>query len=178
MNAIKQNGWAIQFIPKKKYNIYLENKLYLEAIRQQSYVLLCIEEQTNELCLIAVKQNGMVLQYVINQTNEICLEAVKQNGLALQYVKKQTNEICLEAIKQNKNQIKNIECINSEILIYILDNYIFFKNEIDYIKNLITDDLLSDILYYYDFKKIKKILNININEYELIIKCSNIYHII
>ena len=152
--------------------MYASNDLYIKLLKDKLNI--------NHTPYLSKQLNlgNITLKNIKNQSQKICLIAVKHNGNNLKYVKEQTNEICLEAIKQNKNQIKNIECINSEILIYILDNYIFFKNEIDYIKNLITDDLLSDILYYYDFKKIKKILNININEYELIIKCSNIYHII
>jgi hypothetical protein len=76
----------------------------LEAVKQNGFVLQYIEEQTDEICLEAVKQNGMALQFVFKQTPEICLEAVKQNGFALQYIEEQTDEIWSEAIKQKEDE--------------------------------------------------------------------------
>jgi hypothetical protein len=47
------------------------------------------EDWSEEEALAAVKQDSFALQYVQNQTDAICLEAVKQNGFALQYVQNQ-----------------------------------------------------------------------------------------
>jgi hypothetical protein len=47
MNAVKQNGLALEFV----------------------------EHQTYEICLAAVKQNGLALEFVEHQTYEICLAA-------------------------------------------------------------------------------------------------------
>ena len=53
-----------------------------------------LKKQTDEICLEAVKQNGYALIYVENQTDEIFLEAVRQDENALQYVATQTEKIC------------------------------------------------------------------------------------
>ena len=58
----------------------------LEAVKQNGYALQYVQTQTEAICLEAVKQNGEVLQYVQTQTEAICLEAVKQNGEVLKYV--------------------------------------------------------------------------------------------
>jgi hypothetical protein len=76
-------------------------KVCLEAVKQNGHALQYVKKQTPELCLEAVKQNGFALQYVKEQTPEICLEAVRQNERALYYVKEQTPEI-IKAAKENK----------------------------------------------------------------------------
>ena len=66
---------------------YEDPKQCLEAVKEDGWALQFVKEQTREICLEAVKQNGYALEYVKDQTKEICLEAVKQNGFALKYVK-------------------------------------------------------------------------------------------
>lgn len=91
----------------------LLREICLQAVKNNGYALLFVNNPTPEIYLEAVKNNGYALQYV-NQTplvgpmaltvkwiQEICLEAVRQNGSALQYVKVQTPEICLTAVRQN-----------------------------------------------------------------------------
>jgi hypothetical protein len=58
----------------------------LRAVKQNGFALQFVKIQTPEICLEAVIQNGEALQFVNTQTPEICLEAVKQNGYALQFV--------------------------------------------------------------------------------------------
>ena len=67
------------------FNCYDENDC-LEAVKQTGFALQFVKEQTPEICLEAVKENWAALRYVKEQTPEICLEAVRQDGLALQYV--------------------------------------------------------------------------------------------
>lgn len=98
MNNINDYYDQYKALPRKKN---LKGKETLEAVKQNGYALQYVKDQTEEICLEAVKQNGYALQYVNEQTEEICLEAVKKNGCALEYVKDQTEEICLEAVKQN-----------------------------------------------------------------------------
>ena len=62
------------------------------AVKQNGYALQYVKDQTTEICLEAVKQSGDALQYAKDRTTEICLEAVKQSGYALQYVKDQTTK--------------------------------------------------------------------------------------
>jgi len=96
----------------------------LEAIRQNSFALLYVSQQTPpylEIALEAIKKNGIALQYVRYQTSrvgfnnelnsylELCLAAVKQNGAALQHAKEQTAEICMEAVKQDGYALKFVK---------------------------------------------------------------------
>jgi len=64
----------------------LSGKAALEAVKQNGNALQFVAEQTEEICLEAVKQEGYVLRYVAEQTEEICLAAVKQEGDALRFV--------------------------------------------------------------------------------------------
>jgi hypothetical protein len=64
----------------------LTGKEALEAVKNNGYALQFVNTQTPEICLEAVKQNGYALQFVKIQTPEICLAAVKQDGGALKYV--------------------------------------------------------------------------------------------
>ncbi|MBA2706121.1 MAG: DUF4116 domain-containing protein [Blastocatellia bacterium] len=64
----------------------LSGKEALEAVKQNGYALQFVREQTPEICLGAVRQNGYALQYVREQTYEICLEAVRQDGGVLRFV--------------------------------------------------------------------------------------------
>ena len=44
-------------------------EICLEAVKQNGYALQYVKEQTLEICLEAVKQNGYALQYVKEQTS-------------------------------------------------------------------------------------------------------------
>lgn len=92
MDAVKINGFIIQYVPKQT------EELCVAAVKYNGCVLKYISTQTDKICLAAVKVDGHALQYVLNQTNEICLTAVKENGYALQYVHIQTEEMCLVAV--------------------------------------------------------------------------------
>ncbi len=85
----------------------------LEAVKQDGYALQYIKEQTEEICLEAVKENGYALQYVREQTPRVCLEAIKENGDALQYVSGdafKTEEMTLEQVcKELGREIKIIK---------------------------------------------------------------------
>ena len=59
----------------------------LEAVKRNGFALQFVMDQTEEICLEAVKQNGLALKYVQNQTEAICIEAVKEDGDALWYVR-------------------------------------------------------------------------------------------
>ena len=87
----------------------LSGKEALEAVKQNGYALQYVTKQTEEMALEAVKQNGDALQYVTKQTEEIALEAVKQYGDALQYVTEQTEEIALEAVKENDYALQYVD---------------------------------------------------------------------
>ena len=103
LEAVKQNGWALQYVPGNL--------------------------RTEQLCLIAVKQNGFALQDVPKQlrTEQVCLEAVKQDGDALCFVPEhlRTEHICLEAVKQNKEVL---QIVPKDMLIRGLEKLIETSN--------------------------------------------------
>ena len=102
MNSIKEIIEA-----KNKTYKYFTKEESLEAVKQDGFALQFVNEQTKAICLEAVKQNGDALQYVKEQTEAICLEAVKQDGDALMYVKEHlfqnstTKELTMEAVKKD-----------------------------------------------------------------------------
>jgi hypothetical protein len=71
----------------------LTGKEALEAVKQNGHALQFVQIQTPEICLEAVKQDGYALQVVNIQTPEICLEAVREDGYALQYVNESIFEV-------------------------------------------------------------------------------------
>jgi hypothetical protein len=109
LEAVKQNGLALQFVDNKTLEICLE------AVKQNGLALYLVKNQTPEICLEAVKEHGITLQFVENQTPEICLEAVKQNGRALKFVENKTLEICLEAVKQDGFALRFVKNQTPEI---------------------------------------------------------------
>ena len=94
----------------------------LEAVKQNGYALQYVKEQTPEMCLEAVKEHGNALEYVKEQTPEICLAAVKIDGQALRFVKEQTSEMCLEAIKEIGFALDYVE-EQTPLIIHYLKKY-------------------------------------------------------
>ena len=80
---IINNTWDVT-----DYEKWYDEKYCLEAVKQNSYALQYVKNQTEPICLEAVKEDGDTLQYVKDQTESICLEAVREDGYALEYVDK------------------------------------------------------------------------------------------
>ena len=115
----------------------LKGREALEAVKKNGYALQFVNEQTPEICLEAVKENGYALQFVNEQTPDICLEAVKEDGYALQFVNEQTPDICLEAVKQEGDALQFVKenmFINEDEI--EIDGKMFSKSTI---KNALKD---------------------------------------
>ena len=88
---------------KRSYKYFSYNES-LEAVKQNGDALQYVKEQSEAICLEAVKQNGDALRYVKEQSEAICLEAIKQNGYALKYVKEEqfiiVKELTLKEISE------------------------------------------------------------------------------
>ena len=69
-----------------KYDNWYDYNYCMNAVKQDGNALQFVEIQTKEICMEAVKENGNALQFVKIQTKEICIEAVKEDGDALRYV--------------------------------------------------------------------------------------------
>jgi hypothetical protein len=78
------------------------------AVKQSSFAIYFVKEQTPELCLESVKYNGISLGFIEKQTPELCLIAVQNNGFALQYVKHQTADLCLAAVQEDEIALKYV----------------------------------------------------------------------
>ena len=124
--AVKENGWALEYISEDKKT----DKLCEIAVRQNGSILQHVPEdkKTDQLCEIAVRQNGYgyVLNYVPKnkQTYDLCKIAVQQKGWSLKYVPDdiKTDELCKIAVKQD-----------GESIYFVPPNkrYLFIKNKID-----------------------------------------------
>ena len=99
LEMVKNNGFSLGLIPSK----YKTKEICLEAVKQNGWELEFAEKQDREICLEAVRENGWALKFVEKQDREICLTAIKESGWALQFVKEQDIEICLEAIMREKD---------------------------------------------------------------------------
>ena len=104
-------------------------EICMEAVKQNGRALQYVREQNKDICMEAMKQSGRALQYVNNQTPEICMEAVEQNGLALQYVREQNKDICMEAIKQNGHALQFVKIYDKDVykLAYKIKNVEILK---------------------------------------------------
>ena len=81
----------------------------LEAVKQDGYAIQYIKNPSEQAQLEAVKQNGMAIQYIKNPSEQLQLEAVKQNGMAIQYIKNPSEQVQLEAVKQHGYAIQFIK---------------------------------------------------------------------
>jgi len=79
---------------------WINPKKALAAVKQNGYALQYVKDQTEAICLEAVKQNGLTLKYVKDQTEEICLAAVKQNKDATIYINKEIIDSYIKRLSQ------------------------------------------------------------------------------
>ena len=154
MEAVKQNGWALEFVNKELQT----PEICMEAVKQNGRALKFVKEQTPEICMEAVKKNGIAIIYVEEQTPEICLEAVKKNGLNLEHVIEQTPEICLEAVKQDG---RALEFVKNEEMAKLCFKFLEYKMSLSHLKEktILTNE---EIILILDFIR-KKIENLEEN---------------
>jgi len=118
----------------------------VELIKQNSYALQCVKNQTEEMCLEAVKHNGLALEFVQNQTYEVCSKALERDGNALKYIRNQTEEICLEAIKQNGRALKHVKNQTKEMCLEAIKQTV---RALKHIKNQTLEICLESMKYDY-----------------------------
>lgn len=108
--AVKDTGYAIQFVPSELRNV----ELYTEACRTWGYALAFMPKdwKTEAVCMDAVKNAGSALTYVPEKflSHELCLEAVSNDISALQimpvrlitaeFIVDMVNRIGIESIKK------------------------------------------------------------------------------
>ena len=59
----------------------------LEAVKNDGYAILHIQNPSEAVCLAAVKNLGCAIQYIQNPSEAVCLAAVKQSKGAFKYFK-------------------------------------------------------------------------------------------
>lgn len=122
--AIKSNGNAIKYIPKKYRHDYLK-----KAVLNNGRVLRYIDDQTEEMCLSVIKPRSC-MKFIRVFTDAVKNKMVETDGMYLKYINKthQTRELCEKAVEQNPLAVK----------------YAFYKNEIvvDVVTDVVTDDKL------------------------------------
>ena len=69
-----------------KSDNWYDYKYCMNAVKEDGDALQFVKIQTEEICIEAVKQDGYALQYVEIQIDKLCMEAVNQDGNALQFV--------------------------------------------------------------------------------------------
>ena len=125
LEAVKQNGYAIQHINNpseavqleavKQYGFaiqYINNPseaVQLEAVKQYGYAIRHIKNPSEALQLEAVKQSGLAIYYINNPSEAVQLEAVKQSGLAIEHIKNPSEAVQLAAVKQYGHVIQHIK---------------------------------------------------------------------
>lgn len=76
-------------------------KEYLKAVKQSGYALQYVKEQDKEICLEAVKQDGDALQYVKEYYKEILeLKSVYMNAYIETFKEENVKEITIEELEK------------------------------------------------------------------------------
>lgn len=74
LNQIRLDGLLLATYPESQ-----TEAICLEAVKQNGLALQYVKHQTEAICLEAIKQNPMAFKWVRKQTTPICLEAIKRD---------------------------------------------------------------------------------------------------
>ncbi|MCC0681848.1 MULTISPECIES: DUF4116 domain-containing protein [unclassified Clostridioides] len=133
LEAVKNYGPALKYVRWNKLSNNRNEKLYECSSNRVKYFHAKLNKIKNKfsskenerICLEAVRQNALALKYVNKQTEPICMEALKQNKHAIMFIKdknkclKEFNIRYLEkqgdtreviAIKENNKWLFTIAC--------------------------------------------------------------------
>jgi urease gamma subunit len=104
LEAVKQNGFAIQYIHNP------DKEIQLEAVKENGHVLIYIYNPDKDVQLEAVKEDGQAIQYVYNPDKDVQMEAVKQNRYAIKYIHNPDRELCYIALGNcnNHNDLNDV----------------------------------------------------------------------
>ena len=78
----------------------------LEAVKRNGYAIQYIHNPSEEIQLEAVKSRGGAIQYIHNPSEAVQREAVKQDGYAIRYIHNPSTKVKIEAVKQNGHSMK------------------------------------------------------------------------
>ena len=103
LEAVKQNGNAIEYIKNPS------KEVQLEAVRENGYAIQWIENPSEEVQLAAVNQNWNAIRYIENPSEATQLKAVRKNSWAIQYIDNPSEKVQLEAVREDGYSIRYIE---------------------------------------------------------------------
>jgi hypothetical protein len=107
---IEQNKVKADVIYLEEFkSLWDDEKMVLNVLNRNGYLLEHVQNQNDRICEIAVHQDVGALQYVKDQKYNLCMWAVRENYGALQFVRIQTDNMCEIAINQNYLAIEYIK---------------------------------------------------------------------
>ena len=119
----------------------IEEKIQLEAVKENRLVIKYIDNPSEEIQLEAVRQNGNAIAYIDNPSEQVQLEAVKQNGFAIKYIKNPSEKVQLEAVREDGSAIYYIKNPSEKVQLESVREdgsaIYYIKNPSDYIKSIL-----------------------------------------
>jgi hypothetical protein len=115
LQMLRKNGLMLQYIDVNKFRdgmgltIAEENKLSLEAIKQNLSAFQYVVCQNHDLCVQTINLNPEVIQYIRNHSDDLCMQALRLNGYCLKYITHQTVQLCIAAVSQNASALKYVK---------------------------------------------------------------------
>ena len=104
LDAVSQDGLILELIMKKFFpNTFSFDKIFMEAVKEDSNAIKYINNPSDELCEEAVSKCGSTIRFIKNKTDNIKKFAVEDDGLSLEYINynDQTPELIKLAIEDN-----------------------------------------------------------------------------
>jgi len=103
LNAVTQDGYAIQFIKNPS------EKVQLAAVSKNGYAIKYIKNPSEKVQITAVSKNGYVIEFIKNPSEKVQLAAINQNGYAIVNIKNPSEKIKLAAATKNGHVMEYIK---------------------------------------------------------------------
>lgn len=89
----------------------------LEAIKQDPFNMVYVNQQTDKLCLTAIILDINVFPWIRVPTEEMCRLVVDIDGRMLDhiYIDNQTHDVCVAAITQTNKAYQHVRCPTPEL---------------------------------------------------------------
>ncbi|WP_440970910.1 DUF4116 domain-containing protein [Peribacillus frigoritolerans] len=177
IEAVRNNGTIIAYstyIPDE----FRTKKLYLEAIKQNGRALEYVPDKykSESLCKKAIMQNGLALEFVPRNilSKDLFVLAVEQNGLCLAYVpsKNRSKELCNAAVNNNvlalehvPNRYKTTELCNAAVnsswkaFLYVPESMYTLNNCLEIFEQILRKSDDPSEISYSDFSCVRELAN-------------------
>lgn len=106
LTAVNSDGLVLKYIPHEKRPEFVK----LAAVKQHGYAIQFINNPSQTVCLEAVKSKGHAIQFIKNPAHEICEQAINTRSdsiflIPTEYI---TLKLCETAIKKNPNIVEKV----------------------------------------------------------------------